>query len=426
MAKSTTYRRQNKSPKPYEGFPLTRHPSGRWCKKIRGRLVYFGKIDEPEKALERFNREWPFLKDGRTPPPIDTGDGCTVRLLCNAFLTSKKARLDTGELSPRSFQNYFHTCELLIDRLGRDRRIDDLRPDDFERLRKELAKTRGPVALRNEINCSRVVLKYAFDQRLIDKPVHFGQSFDRPTAKTLRKARHDAGPRLFEVDELRRVLEGADVQLKAMTLLGLNCGFGNTDVATLPQSALDLVGGWVSFPRPKTEIPRRIPLWPETVIALRRAIAERPEARDPADARLVFLTHTGKRWVRVQAKRNGEQNAGASNMVDAIVSLDALTQRFAKLLAHLKINGRRGLGFYTLRHVFETIAGEAKDQIAVNSVMGHVDSTMAGVYRERISDQRLRAVTEHVRAWLFGVAGPTAPAQTTVPAPESADPQSLG
>jgi hypothetical protein len=27
---------------------------------------------------------------------------------------------------------------------------------------------------------------------------------------------------------------------------------------------------------------------------------------------------------------------------------------------------------------------------------------MASVYRERISDERLRAVTDHVRAWLFG------------------------
>ena len=31
--------------KPYEGFALTRHPSGRWCKKIRGKLHDFGKLD---------------------------------------------------------------------------------------------------------------------------------------------------------------------------------------------------------------------------------------------------------------------------------------------------------------------------------------------------------------------------------------------
>lgn len=32
----------------------------------------------------------------------------------------------------------------------------------------------------------------------------------------------------------------------------------------------------------------------------------------------------------------------------------------------------------------------------------HVRDDMASVYRERISEERLRAVTEHVRKWLFG------------------------
>jgi integrase len=327
-----------------------------------------------------------------------------LRLLCNSFLTSKKSKLDGGELSPRTWQAYYQTCDLLLSHFGRDRRVDDLRPDDFEPFRALLAKRYGTVGLRNAVNCCRVVLKYAYDQRLIDRPVHYGQSFNRPSAKALRKARNEAGPRLFEAHEVRHILEKADVPLRAMVLLGVNAGFGNTDIATLPQGGLDVNGGWINFPRPKTEIPRRVPLWPETVVALRKAIAERPEPKDPADANLVFLTRTGKRWVRVQSKRNGEQQAGPGNRAEAVISLDALSQRFAKLLSDLKINGRRGLGFYTLRHVFETIAGDSKDQVAVNSIMGHVDTSMAGVYRERISDERLRAVTEHVRAWLFDAA----------------------
>ena len=51
--------------------------------------------------------------------------------------------------------------------------------------------------------------------------------------------------------------------------------------------------------------------------------------------------------------------------------------------------------------VFETIGGEARDQVAVDYIMGHVDTSMANAYRERISDERLSAVVEHVRKWLF-------------------------
>jgi hypothetical protein len=35
--------------------------------------------------------------------------------------------------------------------------------------------------------------------------------------------------------------------------------------------------------------------------------------------------------------------------------------------------------------------------------MGHEIPHMSSVYRETISDERLRAVTDHVRGWLFGI-----------------------
>ena len=73
----------------------------------------------------------------------------------------------------------------------------------------------------------------------------------------------------------------------------------------------------------------------------------------------------------------------------------------AKLLRTLGLH-RKGLGFYALRHTFETIGGECRDLVAVNHIMGHVDDTTAGTYRERISDERLRAVTDAVHGWLLG------------------------
>jgi hypothetical protein len=47
------------------------------------------------------------------------------------------------------------------------------------------------------------------------------------------------------------------------------------------------------------------------------------------------------------------------------------------------------------------VADEAKDQPAADYIMGHEVPHMSAVYRETISDARLKAVADHVHAWLF-------------------------
>jgi integrase len=299
-------------------------------------------------------------------------------------LTSKKRRLQTGELVQRTFDDYFTTCERLINYFGKRRLAVDLVAGDFDALRSHLAETRGPVALSNQITRIRVVFRFALDQGLIHDPIRYGQSFQKPSRKVLLQSRNERGPKMFEASDIRRMLEAAKQPLGAIILLGVNCGFGPTDCGRLPQSALDLDNGWIEYPRPKTAQRRRVPLWTETVDALREAIAKRPAPKNPKNGDLVFLSVRGLPW---------------STPKDA----EPIGRVFRELVKSLGIH-RPGLGLYTLRHVFETIGGDSRDQVAVDAVMGHSRGDMASVYRERISDDRLRAVVDHVRKWLFGEA----------------------
>ena len=90
------------------------------------------------------------------------------------------------------------------------------------------------------------------------------------------------------------MLAVAKPQLKAMILLGAYGGLGNNDCSSLPLTALDFDARWLDYPRPKTGIHRRIPLWHETVLAVEKAISCRPEPKDPGDAGHVFLTRYGR------------------------------------------------------------------------------------------------------------------------------------
>src|SRR5262249_21273729 len=165
-------------------------------------------------------------------------------------------------------------------------------------------------------------------------------------------------------------------------LLGINCGYGNSDVGKLPLTALDLERGIIDFARPKTGIPRRAALWPETIVALKEALACRAEPKEPEHADLVFLTPHGLPWAKERAE-------------------NPLTKATIRLLRKLGIDVCRN--FYTLRHTHRTIADEAKDQPAADYIMGHEVPHMSSVYRETISDARLKAVVSHVRSWLFAV-----------------------
>ena len=79
----------------------------------------------------------------------------------------------------------------------------------------------------------------------------------------------------------------------------MNGGLGNSDVGNMPLSALDLDNGWLDFPRPKTGIDRRIPLWPETIDGLQKWLTNRPKSRGNTADGLVFVTHVGGPWSKM-------------------------------------------------------------------------------------------------------------------------------
>jgi integrase len=358
---------------PKTKFPLTLHRTGQYCKKILGRIVYFGK--NADAALQRYLDERDYLYAGRTPP---SNGQTTLGVALDEFLSAKFLAKEAGEIGQRSYNEYEQTCKRIA-KLGTLRPLTSFDETDTQRLRKQLSKGKrgplGPTTLRNELNRARMVFLYINDY-LATKKIPYRKELRPPSRRQFRELDNLRGPRMFEAKPICNMIRKAGPQLRAMIYLGINCGFGNNDCGTLPIEQLDLVNGWHNYWRPKTQNPRRCPLWPETIKALKAVIGDR-------QAGLVFVTSFGNAW----AKHNG---------------FNSVSSEFRKLLKRLKIY-RKGVTFYSLRRTFETIGGLSGEQTAVDYIMGHIapSDDMAAVYRQKVYNQQLVKVTEFVRQWLL-------------------------
>jgi len=403
MARTRSRKGRRKPSKPYPSFPLTAHNNGQWCKKVRGKVHFFGVWEDADSALQNYLSVAQDLHEGRQPSPINIpAQDTIVKEACNHYLTYQARRAELGEISAQWCEDCKRTVRDLARFLGPARLVSDLRPGDFEAYRQKLRRCGlsgnsplGPYALDRSITVAKAVFAHAYEMELIDRPMRFGKAFARSSAAEKRRARGESvrrnGRKLLEPTAIRRILGTASVPMRAMVLLGINAGFGNADCGRLPLAAIDHAEGVIEFPRHKTGVERVVPLWPETATALTEAVAARPEPTCAQAMELAFVTVFGRPWVRCLRDGKGSRT-------------DAVGQEFNKLLTRLALK-RAGIGFYALRHTFRTWADETRDQHAVHRIMGHAIPGMSGIYIEEISLDRLRAVTDHVRMKLFGRGG---------------------
>jgi integrase len=200
-------------------------------------MLYFGPWDDPDGALKKYLEQKDALHPGRKPRE-DTGR-LSVKELCDRYLNHKQAKLDAGEIAPRTWGNCKEAADFLVSHFGKGRLVADLDSDDFAGLRSKMTRQWGPVRVRDFVQRIRSVFMYGYDEGLMPTPMRFGKGFERPSRKSIRLTRAQQGPRTFEAAELRRMTDAAGQPMKAMILLGVNCGFGNADVGMLPSSALD-------------------------------------------------------------------------------------------------------------------------------------------------------------------------------------------
>ena len=124
--------------KPTMSFPLTAHNNGQWCKKIRGKIHFFGIWEDPQTALEKYLAVAADLHAGRQPRSNLSPDSLAVKDICNHFLTYQLQKVEAGEISAR----WFEDCRRVLNSFARflepQRLVADLTPNDFLKYRQQL------------------------------------------------------------------------------------------------------------------------------------------------------------------------------------------------------------------------------------------------------------------------------------------------
>lgn len=186
--------------------------------------------------------------------------------------------------------------------------------------------------------------------------------------------------------ELERLFAVADVVDSALLLLGLNCGFGNTDIGTLKLCDIDLEAGTVSHPRQKTGVSRNFALWPETVEILKMYLKEhRGQPANEKFAELVFVGAQGHPmcWERVDPDGKFRRS-------------DAIKNRFVRLYKKARLDRPYGRGYYSLRHSHATYIGLGSGDIReVQASLGHLTLSQQEVYRHD-RDQKAKLAQERI------------------------------
>ena len=342
-------------------FPLTLHPTGQYCKKIKGKMHYFG--TDRKQALERYRGQATYLH-GYQGSAARPNSGVTLKELCDLYLHYQHSRVLADELTPKHYSDQAASLHKLVIFLGGARRIESISTLDLQNYKRRL---RGVYGSAHRLNLHIGVMKAMFHWARKNDVIENMPNID---AVSKGKIVHQERP-IFDARQIRRILAVANAKMRAMIWLGLNCGFGCTDCATLEWKNLDLDHGRVVLPRHKTGVPSNLPLWPETVQALRQV---------PRSGSLVFYTREGHPWIRTYRRTRSD---GTSRYT----AVNAISSMFARLLNRTKIHTPPGSGFYTLRRTAATLAARSGDPFAVQRLLGHANLDMATRYVQDVSEQ---------------------------------------
>ena len=363
MSNSNKKSRKTRSDK----FPLTLHKTGQYCKKIKGKIYYFG--SDRKIALQRYLGQASELHLGKSTQNNSVKEYITIEDLSNLYLEHQDSRVQSGEITADHYRDQLKTLRNMVRFLGQNSMIYEICTLDLQDFKKKLVKK---FKSAHRINLNISIMKAMFHWAKKNEVVVKIPNIDAVSKVQVVKRRRPT----FTPEQIGVLLKNSNVQMRAMILLGLNCGFGCTDCACLRWTDIDFKRKRVRLARKKTGVDRNLPLWPETIASL-KSLKKLGE--------LVFYTSKGNPCVRTIVSKD-------ENGITKYTNDNFISKKFLKLKKTSNIKTEKGVGFYTLRRTAATLAAQSGDPFAVQRLLGHADLKMATTYVQDVSEQTDRAI----------------------------------
>ena len=302
--------------------PISFHKAtGQFYVTRGGKRVYLG--CQHADAMTRYHR----LALGELEPPaVPRCPPITVKNLANRFLAAQQANWTESGSTFRGYKFWLQRCiEDHPGLLAEEFTVEMFAAWKLSLRQREYAQA----SINHFLKAVRAMYVFAEDAGLIEHAPRLRRIKNEHLQGPGRQAKS-----LYSGAQLVRLLKSADVQMRLMILLGLNCGFGPKDIEDM--CWIHLKSGRVSLRRSKTGIEQVFCLWPDTLKAFadlkkqRKALVMRlaKRGRLRSDADHVFVTKFWRPWYK-----------------------DAVAGQFRKLCKRAKVPCH---GFYRLRHCAST------------------------------------------------------------------------
>ena len=205
-------------------FPLTLHPTGQYCKKIKGKIRYFG--TDKKKALEKYLAQATYLHGAQSLVHKTSNDKMTLKQLCDLYLHYQNSRVLVGDITAKHYNDLKYSLDGFMVFLGQGCRIESISTLDLQNYKRKLQSSYASVDRQNlHIGLMKAMFHWARKNDVFESiPNIDAISKDRVVHKEMYT---------FNPQQIRKLLSTADVKMKAMIWLGLNCGFGCTDCSRL-------------------------------------------------------------------------------------------------------------------------------------------------------------------------------------------------